>query len=429
MKMKSMYPQLNDFCIAHQYEDNFLMSFGGEITGDVDNMVVEVLQLCDGKHTVDEIFNTLCNKFDVLDCSKEMVYDMITNFISSMVDDNQLKLTKNSVNNARQVVKSGQMGKVFPYLAVMELTDLCNFDCAHCYKDACNKKTNHVPVEKIKNVLDKLRGRTPILNLSGGEPTIHPQINQIIDCCNDFHTIVLSNGSKMENIDSNRFKNINCFQVSMYGGSAKTYEITTGKKINFDNFLNGLDIIKSRNKPAKIAIMLNKPIIKELDECLKILVDKQIKEVAIGTSIVEGRRVGESNDSIWNLTDNDINEADEAIERLKEKYINLIKFNNPNKLSAEVKWEKEPGNYELTCMGGRYVVTFSNRGIVKACNYLPDGSFDLGNYENYLENVEIGYVVPLEDKMRQFELELAKTGRTLKDYQCKGMCGKMTVKK
>ena len=425
--ISTLYPKLIKYCAIHYFDKEILISLGDDRRNNVDPMVVEVLKLCDGRHMVCEIVNMLCKKYEVQDDNRHQVSEIIHQFVEAMKKNETLELVETSSQSTIPIKWSGQKGKTFPYLAIMELTDSCNFFCSHCYKDAKVSQNHHMPIEIFKCVLDKLRGHTPIINLTGGEPSIHPCINEMLDYCDGFDTVMLTNGSNINKIESYRLKKIASFQVSMYGGSADTYNTTTGNGTHFDKFLCGLDIIKASDIHVRVAIVLNKPVIGELDECIKILVDKKINEVTFGTSIIEGRRVGEVSDSVWEVSKDDIEKADEVIEHLKSRYRNLIRFVNPYKLSAKVKWRKDPKNYELTCMGGRYTVTFSNKGVVKACNYVPDGPFDMGNYEDYLRNIENGKVASFSQNMMMFEHALKASGRSFDDFQCKGMCGEMII--
>lgn len=286
---------------------------------------------------------------------------------------------------------------------------------------------HHGSFEKIKYILDNLRGKTPVLNLTGGEPSLYPFINDTIDYCDGYSTILLTNGSNIDKIGNSQLKRLYFAQVSMYGGSAKAYEIVTGNDAHFTHFLNGLDTLKANGLPVRVAVILNKVVIGELRECLKILVDEKINEVVFGLTIAEGRRAEENGESIWNLNAMDIKRADDIIEELKEQYKDNICFGNPYKLSIAIKWHKAPDNYELTCSGGRHVVTFSNKGFVKACNFLPDGPFNMGNYEDYIRSIEEGHIYSFKEGMKEYENILKSSGRSFADFYCRGMCGEMKL--
>jgi len=67
-------------------------------------------------------------------------------------------------------------------LPIIEITDHCNMSCPICL--ASNHNSWHMPLKKfekiIKNLL-KAEGSLDLINLSGGEPTLHPQFLEILD--------------------------------------------------------------------------------------------------------------------------------------------------------------------------------------------------------------------------------------------------------
>jgi len=59
----------------------------------------------------------------------------------------------------------------------------CNLDCAYCPTDIHDQKSKHTDLSIIKSTIDKLKTfNKPIrISLTGGEPTVHPNINEIIE--------------------------------------------------------------------------------------------------------------------------------------------------------------------------------------------------------------------------------------------------------
>lgn len=76
-------------------------------------------------------------------------------------------------------------------LALIEIVDSCNLACPTCFADSpvgTNGKLVHHSLEelqrRITGVLDR-KGRIEILQLSGGEPTLHPQFFDLLDWIHD----------------------------------------------------------------------------------------------------------------------------------------------------------------------------------------------------------------------------------------------------
>lgn len=69
-------------------------------------------------------------------------------------------------------------------LTVIEVTDRCNLTCPTCYAMSSPHYGRHRTLEEIEQMLDIIvanEGQPDVIQLSGGEPTIHPQFFEILD--------------------------------------------------------------------------------------------------------------------------------------------------------------------------------------------------------------------------------------------------------
>ncbi len=68
-------------------------------------------------------------------------------------------------------------------VAVLEITDNCNLSCPLCYADS-RPGLKHKSVAQAFAAIDALvraEGKADVLQISGGEPTTHPQLEEIIE--------------------------------------------------------------------------------------------------------------------------------------------------------------------------------------------------------------------------------------------------------
>ncbi len=125
---------------------------------------------------------------------------------------------------SRNFLKPGQMPKQFntltergcPYdcglcpdheqhscLTLVEITERCNLECPICYADSSPRAGNHRTLEQIEFMLDQIvknEGEPDIVQLSGGEPTIHPQFLEIVKLAKTKpikHLMVNTNGVRI----------------------------------------------------------------------------------------------------------------------------------------------------------------------------------------------------------------------------------------
>ena len=124
----------------------------------------------------------------------------------------------------RQFLKPGQLPRRFntaiergcPYdcglcpdheqhscLTLIEVTDRCNLTCPVCYAGSSPSNGEHRSLETIGWMMDELvknEGQPDIVQLSGGEPTIHPQFFEILDLAKQKpirHLMVNTNGIRI----------------------------------------------------------------------------------------------------------------------------------------------------------------------------------------------------------------------------------------
>ncbi len=90
-------------------------------------------------------------------------------------------------------------------LTVIEITDRCNLTCPTCYAMSSPHYGRHRTVEEVETMLDIIvanEGEPDVIQLSGGEPTLHPQFFEILDIAKKKpirHIMVNTNGIRIAN--------------------------------------------------------------------------------------------------------------------------------------------------------------------------------------------------------------------------------------
>lgn len=68
-------------------------------------------------------------------------------------------------------------------VALVEITDACNIECPVCFAGSSPGNTGHRSLAQIAHMLDAIvasEGEPDVVQISGGEPTIHPQILEVL---------------------------------------------------------------------------------------------------------------------------------------------------------------------------------------------------------------------------------------------------------
>jgi len=240
-------------------------------------------------------------------------------------------------------------------IGLIEITNSCNLNCPLCY--ANSEKGEFLELNKIEQMMDFFQERefnkAEILQISGGEPTVHPQIIKILKLAKtkNFKFVMLNtNGLKLAN-DENFVKEI-----------ANIYNKTGGFEIylQFDG-LNDEIYTKLRGKPL-------------LDIKLKAIKNLQKYKIPITLVTTVTKDVNENN-------------LGEIIEfAQKEKYIRGINF-QPVAFFGRVPKEFDPTNrITLTGVIDRIQTqTQTNKNKIETSDFIP--------LPCNVERVSIGYFI------------------------------------
>ena len=88
-------------------------------------------------------------------------------------------------------------------LTLVELTDACNLRCPICYASSGPERQRFRDLAEIERMLDAVvrnEGQPDVVQISGGEPTIHPDFFAVLDLCKARpikHLMVNTNGVRL----------------------------------------------------------------------------------------------------------------------------------------------------------------------------------------------------------------------------------------
>ena len=88
-------------------------------------------------------------------------------------------------------------------VSLIEVTDACNLRCPICYAGSGPERQHHRPLAMIESMLDAVianEGEADVVQISGGEPTIHPDFFAILDAAKRRpikHLMVNTNGVRI----------------------------------------------------------------------------------------------------------------------------------------------------------------------------------------------------------------------------------------
>ncbi|MEJ1242467.1 radical SAM protein [Chryseolinea sp. T2] len=164
-------------------------------------------------------------------------------------------------------------------LTLVEVTDRCNLTCPTCYASSSPTHGRHRTLDEIEFMLDAIvasEGQPDVVQLSGGEPTIHPQFFEILDLAKSKpikHLMVNTNGIRIASDPG-------------FAERLATYMPDFEVYLQFDSFeanalkvLRGKDLTEVRMKALETLNRLN------LSTTLVVTLQKGLNDHEIGKTI------------------------------------------------------------------------------------------------------------------------------------------------
>ncbi len=186
-----------------------------------------------------------------------------------------LKLLTENINyNNNLLIERNSIGIEFAWL---ELTDLCNLRCIHCYGEFGNSVINKSRILSIndwKEIIDKLLDiDCKNIQLIGGEPLMHKDFMEILDYSHKkgFKRIDLfTNGTLIDETIAKKLGRYNInVRVSVYGHNPVVHDSITKVNGSFEKNRRGLELLKKYSVNTSIAIIIMKENEAYLDEIKK----------------------------------------------------------------------------------------------------------------------------------------------------------------
>jgi len=170
----------------------------------------------------------------------------------------------------------------------MHVTDLCNEKCGFCVVGSPLAKTDAVKYEDLMRFLAVNAGEGyESLNLHGGEPTIHPQLIDLLETAQLLgypEVQIQTNGRRLRNmefVDKLVGLGVRLFVISLHGADAHTQDCQTQTPGGFHETIEGIRNAKKAGIPVRVNTVLTRTNMGQLGNICRLCVDLGVDHINI----------------------------------------------------------------------------------------------------------------------------------------------------
>ncbi len=341
---------------------------------------IEVVELCNGSNTITEIINTLCKVFSLpFKVLKSTVLDALSAFrqyyaikyLENKVPQSKIKITQPSpTNNVSQNYLSA------PLTVLWDITNACNLKCQHCLATARNKLNDELTLEDVKKVIDQLSD-LKVFNVCflGGEPLMREDFLEILEYASNSRIGISfsTNGSFINDKIIKKLEKIDIFKVQVsLDGLEETHNKIRGVNFSFQTVVQAIKKFTESGIRVEVSTTVNALNLNELDDLIQLSLSLGAKSFKAIPFMPVGRG---SNAKYLKLTPEDMKVYVTTIYNLKKKYDKKIFVHTEETYSWLLDKPPEPTIFDsyaknLNCAAGTTQLVISSNGLVFPCPFL-----------------------------------------------------------
>lgn len=297
----------------------------------------------------------------------------------------------------------------------VQLTNKCNLHCAHCYAESSSGQNQMLPAEVIYRLIDEFAILGGIkLFLTGGEPLLHPNLEDIIVHAKMRHLFVYlsTNGFAITKKKAERLValGVGAVNISIDGSNSATHDKFRGKEGSYDRALDAIDAFLSQGIPCATQTTLHSYNLDQSVEIVNMLRPRGVRSCFFVRMMPMGR--GKIHDQL-------IPSLEQYEESRLEEYKNRRLY-----YGDQVYPEKSHQEFSrVRCSAGISQMYVKSDGTCYPCPSLESTQFALGKYPDLsLREIWVNRQVPIEE-LRSFDFSSMEKCKNCEHQSiCRGGC-------
>ncbi len=284
---------------------------------------------------------------------------------SIVVHPAQFQTHLNRLRYFRGVHEKPEISYVPPVIAAT-ITDQCNLRCPNCFyilHDPDYFFSSFISPDKFRQVLEKYNRprKAEILFLTGGEPLMHPKIDELIDIAKSYNLRVkMSTNGVLVKRKLSSLSKLDYLSVSMDSYDHDTFKkYRAGHEKQFDMILEGLKALKENNINFAISFVLSEENLHESSKMIEFA-------ERMGPSLVTFHNISPHGSTDFRPLSFQSNQTVKWLEELISRRDYPFDINLPAIFDLE-----SPSFREVKCIQPWYYFCFNSVGDVSYCCHLP----------------------------------------------------------
>ncbi len=276
----------------------------------LNDTAAEVLGLCDGTRRVSDIYSLLAAKYHQ---PVDEIEELLSDFWKMSSDCMHIRFTEVPPEQQNALTVFGSRDYWTPDIISVELTHRCPLRCKHCFLSAGNGAL--MSESTWQAILDGVvEMKVPQVQLTGGEPLLHPSFFNMADALlkNNTDVHIFTSGTVFSDEIFAFFRNLSKnaqrihFQVSL-DGLAGYHDEFRGVKGSFDRTIHFIRTVIGMGYKMIIGTTINDQPYSELEELCRFCKEIGVSVMRIGGISERGRaeenKIETSSDGISEILD------------------------------------------------------------------------------------------------------------------------------
>ena len=265
----------------------YISSKGRKITPN--EATCELINMCDGKRTLGEIVSHFV---EISGEEPSSIEEQLKKILNRLLESEAIEFLE--IPTLKDI--SSEIELLHPLEEIIiELTNDCNLNCVHCYNDSGHKREDELTLEEIYQLIDEIK-RLGVLkiNLSGGEPLMHPHFFEIAHYIRDssLGLDLFTNGTLVTRRVAEKLKALNVLKVSVSLDSVtpEIHDVFRGKKGAWKRTIKGIQNLKTEGITIKVAVSLSQLNLEEVVPLLEFFQKEGLHEYKFMPVFATGRK-------------------------------------------------------------------------------------------------------------------------------------------